>query len=221
MKINFYKRIQNDLKQKRGFTVLETLIAISVILIAITGPLVVISQSLKASLHAREEITAYYLAQEAVEYARLLRDANILPDLASSDGWLSGVDGLNHDCESNANDPTPQKCYLEYVGLDVVTAHFQTCPNSGIGCPYVRVDTSASSPYYGLYSLPESASTEKTNFKREIYFTKVRRTGDSCDIQGCDDREIHMKIVVTWDGIGGSQSEYVLNERLFNWKAVD
>src|SRR3989338_862551 len=51
----------------QGFTLIETLVAISVLVIAIVVPLRVISQSLKSASFTRESITAAHLAQEGVE----------------------------------------------------------------------------------------------------------------------------------------------------------
>lgn len=71
----------------RGFTLIETLIAISVLLLSLAGPLSIASQSLQSAYYARDQITAFYLAQEAVEYVRAVRYENYL---AGSD-WLQGI----------------------------------------------------------------------------------------------------------------------------------
>ena len=70
-----------------GFTFVETLVAIAVLLIAIVAPLSLVYQSLAASRVARNQITAIYLAQEAIEYIRATRDDNAL----SGSSWLYGL----------------------------------------------------------------------------------------------------------------------------------
>jgi prepilin-type N-terminal cleavage/methylation domain-containing protein len=67
-----------DFLFKRGFTFVEMLVAISVLLLSIVGPLFLASQGLRAARIARDQINANYLAQEAIEYVRFLRDNNAL-----------------------------------------------------------------------------------------------------------------------------------------------
>lgn len=70
-----------------GFTLIETLVAISILLIALTAPLTIASRGLSSAYFARDQITAFYLAQDAVEYIRNTRDQNVL----TGSGWLSGI----------------------------------------------------------------------------------------------------------------------------------
>ncbi|MBI2618265.1 prepilin-type N-terminal cleavage/methylation domain-containing protein [Candidatus Kaiserbacteria bacterium] len=69
-----------------GFTLIETLVAISILLIALTAPLTIASRGLSSAYFARDQITAFYLAQDAVEYVRNTRDQNVL----TGSSWLSG-----------------------------------------------------------------------------------------------------------------------------------
>jgi len=71
----------------RGFTLIETLVAISILLLSISAPLTIASKGLASSFFARDQITAFYLAQDAVEYIRNTRDNNFL----SGAGWIDGL----------------------------------------------------------------------------------------------------------------------------------
>ena len=79
---SWYKyQIQNTTHQlRRGFTLVETLVAISIITIAIVGPLLTASRTLVAAYTARDQLTASYLASEASEYVRFMRDSMYLAD---------------------------------------------------------------------------------------------------------------------------------------------
>lgn len=70
---------------QRAFTLVETLVAITVLMIAIAGPLTIASKSLKSALYARDQIVANYLAQDALEVVKNIRDNGYLEDSAV---WL-------------------------------------------------------------------------------------------------------------------------------------
>ena len=72
---------------KHGFTLVETLVAISILMLAILGPLTIASTGLRNSMYARDQITAYYLAQEGIEYARYVRDDNYI----NGADWLANL----------------------------------------------------------------------------------------------------------------------------------
>lgn len=73
--------------KKKGFTLLETLIAVTILSVSLAGPISIASQGLSSAFFAKEQITAFYLAQEAVEYVRSVRDENFLKGTS----WLSGI----------------------------------------------------------------------------------------------------------------------------------
>lgn len=75
----------NMKKQTPAFTLIETFVAISVLLISLAGPLSIAAQALKSAYYARDEVTAFYLAQEAMEYAQAVRDQNYL----TGQSWLT------------------------------------------------------------------------------------------------------------------------------------
>lgn len=72
---------------QKGFTLVETLVAIFVLTLSITGPLFIAQQSFISAVTARDRTTASFLAQEGVEYIRSVRDHNYL----SGRAWLTGL----------------------------------------------------------------------------------------------------------------------------------
>ena len=192
-----------------GFTILETLVAITIIVLSISGPLVIVSQSLKSSYFSRDEITAFYLAQEAIEFARNQRDKNALPTAASAANWLDGVTSIGGvSCVNNADlsDVTKQKCSLVRNSSNQYL--YESC---GVSCgPLLTY------PITEVYGAPAgTAGAPVTNFTREVYFTRVPLIPS--DTSGSDQREIIMTVRIAWTNNTGS-NEYVVNERLFNWK---
>jgi prepilin-type N-terminal cleavage/methylation domain-containing protein len=95
-----------------GFTLIETLVAVLLLSSAIAGPLTIASKGLSASLIARDQMIAFYLAQDAVEYVRFVRDTNKLsgnPWLANLDA-CTGADGCTVDPSSGTVDACSGAC---------------------------------------------------------------------------------------------------------------
>ncbi len=65
-------------KLKNGFTLLETLIAVFVILIGVLGVYAAVQYPLFVSSYSRSRLTALYLAQEGIEIVKNIRDENFL-----------------------------------------------------------------------------------------------------------------------------------------------
>lgn len=81
---------------KKGFTLLETLVAISILLIAVVGPMSIIGRSLPQSAYARDHAIAVNLAQEGIEAIRQKRDSNMLRDWnGTTTAWDSEL-GVGH-----------------------------------------------------------------------------------------------------------------------------
>ncbi len=81
-------------KNKNGFTLLETLVAISVFTFGILGPMALVSYSIHSASAAKEQTVAFYLAEEAMEYIRKMRDDN---GLSGAGNWLQKL----ANCQSN------------------------------------------------------------------------------------------------------------------------
>jgi prepilin-type N-terminal cleavage/methylation domain-containing protein len=79
-----------------GFTLIETLVAIAVLMIAIAGPLSIAYKALAASLYARDQSIASFLAQEEMEILK-----NIRQNLVSSTGSFASSDLIT--CDYNGN----------------------------------------------------------------------------------------------------------------------
>ncbi|MBU0750480.1 prepilin-type N-terminal cleavage/methylation domain-containing protein [Patescibacteria group bacterium] len=72
----------------KGFTLVETLVAISVLTISLVGPFYAIQIATRTAFLTRDQMIASSLAQEGVEYIRSLRDDNYLAGRT----WLYGLD---------------------------------------------------------------------------------------------------------------------------------
>lgn len=82
---NFFPRMRT----KKGFTLVETLVAVFVITMAIAGTMAAVSKGLQSSYYSRDQITAFFLADEAMEIIRNQRDSNFNDTNATN--WLNGI----------------------------------------------------------------------------------------------------------------------------------
>lgn len=140
-----------SLQSKRGFTLIEALVAISILLVSIAGPLTIAAKSLSSAVFARDQITAFYLTQEAIEFIKNKRDNNTL----TSTYWLSGygVSGVSPDCTASNG-----------CTVDIKNNNISECPNGG--CPSLRYNEIT-----GFYSYEAEGSI--TSFTRSIFITPI------------------------------------------------
>jgi type II secretory pathway pseudopilin PulG len=101
----FFRTRQHGLDSTRsaGFTLVETIIAIAILVTAVGGVLSSVSRSISAGSVATNQMTAIYLAQEAIEAARWVRDSK---KVAGSGGsWLQGISQcLGSGCSVDVSD---------------------------------------------------------------------------------------------------------------------
>lgn len=132
-----------------GFTLVETLVAIVVLLLAIVGPYQIATRSLFAAGLARDQITAYYLAQEPIEYLRNLRDRN---GLLANGAWLNGLS----DCIS------PNKCYI-----DTFNESTDVCGDGLCATPLSYFPTP------GVYAYAGVGTQQQSQFTRVTQMTQI------------------------------------------------
>jgi hypothetical protein len=67
-----------DIKKNKGFTMLEAVIATSIVIIGIMGILIVSQNTVLIIYFTRDRFTAAYLAKEGMEIVRNIRDENLI-----------------------------------------------------------------------------------------------------------------------------------------------
>lgn len=72
------RAVQTSRNSSTGFTLIETMVAVSILTLAVAGPLFTASRAVLAATNARDQLTASYLAQEGIEYVRSMRDNEFL-----------------------------------------------------------------------------------------------------------------------------------------------
>lgn len=131
-----------------GFTLVETLVAILILVTAIAGPLTIASRSLIAATVAKDQVTAYYLAQDAIEYVRFVRDTNKLED----EPWFNGLSLCTSGDGTSA-------CYI-----DTAAGTITSCTGGNCSSP-IRYDTDSSVRRFSY------TSGTNTIFRRSVIIT--------------------------------------------------
>ncbi len=187
-------------KKAAGFSLVETLVAVSIVLIVIVGPMTLSSRTAKSSTFATEQVQAYFLAQEGLELVQKLRDEYTLQyfttpqqsatpwaSFKTAVGTCSGVNGcgLVWDTEDDGELNTPVSC-------------------SGTSCRlYVTTDEERS-----RYN--HTAVGEITPFTRKI-FIEIDSSPTVAN------REVYVRSEVTWrTGSLISQQKVQAETYLFN-----
>ncbi|MDO8564512.1 MAG: prepilin-type N-terminal cleavage/methylation domain-containing protein, partial [bacterium] len=198
----------------RGFTLIETLIAIAILLLAVTGPMTLAERGLASAGVAKIELTALYLGQEALEFIRNTRDENFLRGRGGGQNWLQGLD----ECATVtgcAVDPTASggnridQCS---AGNDdcLLWQHQGDAPNERLkglfGHPRVRGGS--------------TANWKITSYKRKVCITRVTDTALCVNDSGNNlrnEREVKVNVLLDWTaGALGTRSA-VVTTTIFNW----
>lgn len=108
---------------QKGFTLVETLVAITVLLLVVIGPMTVAQKGIQSAYYANEQVTAVFLAQEAIEAVRELRDGDainaydeIINGTGGEDTWdwytnlPADCTNVNEGCAFNVDQGAFQSC---------------------------------------------------------------------------------------------------------------
>jgi prepilin-type N-terminal cleavage/methylation domain-containing protein len=77
-----------------GFTLIEALVAVAIVLLGVTAAFSSAQFGLSSTSAVRNRVTAMYLAQEAIEGVKNMKDSNVLKRSAGvtpAPDWLAGI----------------------------------------------------------------------------------------------------------------------------------
>ena len=142
----------NFKKKQKAFTLIEVLIAISILTIGILSGFILITKVLYSTTVIQDRLTASFLAQEGVELVRQVRDSNFLKIMnGESIEWKDALADGSYIIESKAGNQQP----ITLVSVDPGEA------------PNFLYDNDSDSKIYN-YTIGEP-----TTFNREIRITSI------------------------------------------------
>ncbi len=142
----------------KGFTLIEALIAISILTMVIASTMGIVQTSLSSNSFSQAQVTANYLAGEAIEYIRNIRDTNFITDNAD---WLNAIPA---DCIS-ANG----------CDVDTINNSFITCSAT---CDPLRITKSTTGGFYHHNTL----SGANSQFTRTIHIENINTNEISIEV---------------------------------------
>lgn len=208
----------NWLHNKKGQTLLELIVAISILIVALVATIVLIVSSINAGKQARNKLIATSLAREGIETVRNIRDSNWL-DPAIVD-WDDGLQTGGAD-----NYAIPIIDGTNPTALDFSATGFN------------NADTEIKSSN-NFFIQGNSISGGRTSFYRLIYISSICHAADddesiAIDIENNDDcgvgvhstpksyiNKVGIRVVVEvrWPSDSSNKSVSI-EDRLYNWQA--
>ncbi len=160
----------------RGFTLLEALVAVTILTLSVAGPFYAGTLVLHTILASSDRITASYLAQEGLEYVRAMRDQTYFEALAAGeitginpqgfflDRFLGGASASYsiQNCFGSGDGSTA--CYLDSAAPPIQDSHLHMCADPQ-SCPPLYLQNN-------LYTT-SSAGATTTPFARTLQFYSV------------------------------------------------
>lgn len=141
-------------KNKKGFTLIETIIAIAILSLSVSAALSLAASSIKFSSLARDKLIGGNLAQEGIELILAHRVTNSLNERS----WLTGLVGA-----SSARCDMPTGCKI-----DAATRVPVDCAGDGAACAPLRIDSNS------VYSYQIGGTV--TPFTRQIRIEPIGAT---------------------------------------------
>lgn len=188
-----------------GFSLVETLVAVSILLIVMIGPMTISVSTARSTSFSSEQVEAFFLAQEGAELAQKARDQFLLDyfddPVANPSPW---GDFIDHTSGTYALCYQAVGCGLELV--DGNTAGALATPKSCLNNACLLYLDGVGGRARYTYA---SSGNQETIYTRTISFSKIAIDGDDDDVKVVSE--------VTWySGAFRQKQSVTVETHLFN-----
>lgn len=203
--INTHHKFSGENLNSRGFTLIETLIAIFIFSIAITALFVLSGTTTNSGQYSKNDIIGTYLAQEAIDIVRNDRDTIVFQrfNQGGVPDWSSFI--LKYD-----------SCFNVGAGCEIDSLSRSVYPCSSVddegnnSCSKINVYRDESPTpdidYYGIDQTGLIDSIQETSFRRKIVFYNNPSGGNS----------VIVVVTISWKN-GTSTKTKIFTETLYDW----
>ncbi len=206
-------------KNKRGFTLIESLVAIAILMVAISGPMYLARKGLATAELSTDQMIASFLAQDAMEAIKNVRDQVALSTVTSNTFWLSpfllGGSPQNCFCSSadaqcsNFNSPSTPYCNVDTTpgpSGNGILDQVYPAGDPNVNPMRIHSDSSGNFLYYDLGNVnpPSNIIPDKLKFFRYFNISTTTLSGEAV-----------VRVRVSWQEPAGQQNidlkDYIYN----------
>ncbi len=159
------------IKNQEGFSIVEMLVAVSILLLIIVGPMTITVRTAKSASFATEQVQAFFFAQEGLEIAQKLRDDLLLRGFlpAGNGNYLAEPWNMFWDSGGPYRLCYAAGCGLEWGNTDGQVAGIVDC-STLTNCLLKRAPTTNQRSHF-TYS--RNGNVTDTLYTRQIVFTQA------------------------------------------------
>ncbi|MFA5745156.1 MAG: prepilin-type N-terminal cleavage/methylation domain-containing protein [Candidatus Paceibacterota bacterium] len=134
-----------NISTSRAFTLIEAMVAVTILTLSIAGPLYSASRAIIAAQSARDQLIASHLAQEGIEYVRAMRDDAYLSAYpggtsAAWDNFKALISSCGTSCQFDPAISSLTACSgSSCIPLYLAPTHIYTQQTGGTVTPFTRI----------------------------------------------------------------------------------